>query len=237
MSLQPVELTVSGKRAPDPGSARLVATLTVAAMLAGLVLSMVYQGTLPIIEANKKQALEAAVFEVVPGATRLERLVWQDEALTVGGGEAAVGGSVAFAAYDENDKLAGFALPGAGAGFQDTIELLFGVDPAVLQVTGMYILQSRETPGLGDKIFKDEAFVANFRDLQIEPEIRLVKDDPGQANEVDAITGATISSRAVVRIINETLSAWRPRLTGAALTGAALPAVPSAATTGERGDG
>ncbi len=227
---QPVELTVSGKPGPEPGSLRLVGTLTAAAMLAGLVLSMVYQWTLPIIEDNKQRALEAAVFEVVPGATRLVRLVWRDGVLAPPGGDAE-GLPVAFAAYDERDVLAGYAVPGSGAGFQDTIELLFGVDPAVQQVTGMYILQSRETPGLGDKIYKDAGFVANFTDLQIDPGIRLVKDGRTQPHEVDAITGATISSRAVVRIINETLADWRPRLT-AGVRASASSGVPE-----ESGDG
>jgi len=75
------------------------------------------------------------------------------------------------------------------------------------------ILESRETPGLGDKIYKDADFVANFRSLSVEPEILAVKKGTkSAANEVDAITGATISSKAVVRIINEGNAKWLPRL-------------------------
>ena len=77
----------------------------------------------------------------------------------------------------------------------------------------MEVLESKETPGLGDKIYKDAEFVANFRQLSIEPEIVTVKKGKkSAANEVDAITGATISSKAIVRIINETNDIWLSRL-------------------------
>ena len=80
----------------------------------------------------------------------------------------------------------------------------------------MEILESRETPGLGDKIYKDAAFVANFDDLSIEPEIVTVKRGTKSApNQVDAITGATISAKAVVRIINQGNRLWLERLPGA----------------------
>ena len=77
----------------------------------------------------------------------------------------------------------------------------------------MEILDSRETPGLGDKIYKDAVFVANFSNLVADPEIVTVKKGTRSApNEVDAITGATISSKAVVRIINEGQARWRDKL-------------------------
>ena len=91
--------------------------------------------------------------------------------------------------------------------------MLYGYAPAEKLVRGMEILESRETPGLGDKIYKDADFVSNFSALLIEPEIVAVKKNTKtQPNEIDAITGATISSKAVVRIINETHVAWAERL-------------------------
>jgi electron transport complex protein RnfG len=77
----------------------------------------------------------------------------------------------------------------------------------------MEVLESRETPGLGDKIYKDLEFVAGFSALSIEPEIVAVKKGTkSQPNEIDAITGATISAKAIVRIINETHAAWSGQL-------------------------
>jgi electron transport complex protein RnfG len=77
----------------------------------------------------------------------------------------------------------------------------------------MEVLESRETPGLGDKIYKDADFVASFTDLAIDPVIEVVKKGRGGGNnQVDAITGATISSRAVVRIINQANQDWLDNL-------------------------
>jgi electron transport complex protein RnfG len=77
----------------------------------------------------------------------------------------------------------------------------------------MEVLESRETPGLGDKIYKDAVFVAGFSALSVEPEIFAVKKGTKSLpNEIDAITGATISSKAVVRIINEAHAQWSAQL-------------------------
>ncbi|EGV52918.1 FMN-binding protein [endosymbiont of Riftia pachyptila] len=104
-------------------------------------------------------------------------------------------------------------MAGEGPGFQDTIKLLYGYLPEQRKIVGMEILDSRETPGLGDKIFKDKDFVANFDGLAVDPQIKAVKKGSKSAPyEIDAITGATISSKAVVRIINGAHAKWDKRL-------------------------
>jgi len=60
----------------------------------------------------------------------------------------------------------GFALVAAEPGFQDTVKLIFGYDPGTKQLIGMTVLESKETPGLGDKIEKDAAFVGQFREAR-----------------------------------------------------------------------
>ena len=72
----------------------------------------------------------------------------------------------------ESGALVGFAIPAEGAGFQDTIKLIYGFDAASHRVVGMGVLESRETPGLGDKIAKDADFLASFRDLRRGPRDR-----------------------------------------------------------------
>ncbi|MBD3649455.1 MAG: FMN-binding protein [Pseudomonadales bacterium] len=89
--------------------------------------------------------------------------------------------------------------------------MLYGYKPDEKNVVGMQVLESRETPGLGDKIYKDENFVNEFSSLSIEPEIELIKGHGPEANQVDSITGATISSRAIVNIINQSNEQWLPR--------------------------
>jgi len=206
-----VELTISAGR-KEPSSFRLIATLVVAALCSGLLLSGAYQVTKPRIDDNKRKALRAGVFKVVPGATQIQKLALRDGRLVPVADDEVVTDPVVHAAYDESGAFLGWAVTGAAPGFQDTIRVLFGFDPAERKVTGMDILESRETPGLGDKIFKDADFVANFSALAIDPEIVVVKDGADADNEVDAITGATISSKAVVKIINQALAEWQDAL-------------------------
>jgi electron transport complex protein RnfG len=212
-----VDLTISAKdeRRPEPSSARLVFTLALAALLSGLALSLVHEATAPVIAANQRAFLEEAAYEVAPGAETLQRFFLVDGEFIPA--EQAPTDTTAerreiYAAYDGNDEFLGWAIRHQGNGFQDVIGLLFGYDPARDVVTGMAVLVSRETPGLGDKIYKDADFVANFDELATQPRIVLVKDAASKPNEVHAITGATISSRAVVNIINSALEEWRPLL-------------------------
>jgi electron transport complex protein RnfG len=200
------------KQPAAPSSLRLVLTLAIAGLVSGVAIIGIYETTLPTITANKARELREAVFKVLPGVSRMQALVYRDGRI-LAVPEPQKGEPVVYGGYDEQGDFVGYAMPGAGPGFQDTIALLYGYLPREKQVVGMEILESRETPGLGDKIYKDAAFVAEFSALAIEPEIVTMKKGTGsQPNHVDAITGATISSKAVVRIINETHAAWVEQL-------------------------
>ncbi len=193
-------------------SMRLVATLAIAGLLSGVAIIGIYESTLPTITANKARELREAVFKVLPGVRRMQALVYRDGEL-VAVPEPAKDEPVVYGGYDDSNDFVGYAMPGAGPGFQDTIALLYGYRPGDGMVVGMEVLESRETPGLGDKIYKDAGFVDEFSALAIEPRIVAVKKGTKtSANQVDAITGATISSKAVVRIINETHAAWAEQL-------------------------
>ncbi len=182
--------------------------------MSGLIIVTAFEATLPTITAYKARMLQEAVFKVLPGTVSLQRLAYRDGSLVPIEREAK-GEEMVLGGYDGEGRLIGYAIPGAGPGFQDIIRLLFGYRPEVRQVVGMEILESRETPGLGDKIYKDAAFVANFQSLSIDPEIVTVKKGTRSAqNEIDAITGATISSKAVARIINEAARALAAEAAG-----------------------
>ncbi len=200
------------KQASAPSSLRLVLTLAIAGLVSGVAIIGIYESTLPTITANKARELREAVFKVLPGVSRMQALVYRDGRI-VAVPEPQKDESVVYGGYNDSGDFVGYAMPGAGPGFQDTIALLYGYLPGKKQVVGMEILESRETPGLGDKIYKDDDFVAEFSALSIEPEIVAVKKGTStQPNHVDAITGATISAKAVVRIINETHVAWAEQL-------------------------
>lgn len=203
----------------EPASSKLIATLSFAGLLSGLIIVLAYETTLPTITAYKAKVMQEAVFKVLPGVSNMRRLVYRDGVLSASE-QVQKDDQAIFGGYDQAGKLVGYAIPGAGPGFQDTIRLLYGYLPAKRQVSGMEILESRETPGLGDKIYKDLSFVSSFESLSIDPEIRALKKGKRTLpNEIDAITGATISSKAVVRIINEANLLWLPRLEQAQLPG------------------
>ncbi|MBK7405709.1 MAG: FMN-binding protein [Phycisphaerales bacterium] len=209
MSTQ-VELTVGG---PKPtSSARLVATLSIAGMLSGFLLAASYQVTKPIIDANQARELRESVYKVVPGSTSVQRLVYREGALLPIDETEKTGEPVVFAAYDAAGRFCGYGVVNEGAGFADQVRLIYGFDPASKKILGMKVLASKETPGLGDKITKDAKFIANFDSLSIATPVVVVKGGRNADNQVDAITGATISSKAVVRIVNEANTFWSGKL-------------------------
>jgi electron transport complex protein RnfG len=193
-------------------SLRLVLTLAIAGLISGIAIIAIYESTLPTITANKARELREAVFKVLPGVSQMQQLAYRGGEL-VAAAELEKDEQAVYGGYDPKGDFIGYAIPAAGPGFQDTIGLLYGFTPKDKLVRGMEVLESRETPGLGDKIYKDAEFVGSFSALSIEPEIVAVKKGTKvKPNEIDTITGATISSKAVVRIINETHSEWSVRL-------------------------
>jgi electron transport complex protein RnfG len=182
-------------------------TLGVAGALAGLLLVLVNQWTEPRIEAHRAAVLQAAIHEVLGGPDRYETWFVVDGGLTAqlpAGGDSASFEQV-YVGYDAAGAPLGLAIPGGKPGFQDVIRLIFGFDPGTGAVLGMKVLESKETPGLGDKIEKDSTFVGAFVGA-LAPILGLkAGSGTGDPHEIDMITGATISSRTVIAIINERL--------------------------------
>ncbi|UHD16284.1 FMN-binding protein [Thiocapsa bogorovii] len=198
----------------------MLRTLAGIAILSGLLVVLVYQATKPIIAENERILTEQAVFEVLPGAVSKVDFVLTDQGLAPAG-EGAVGVTV-FAGFGADGRLRGIAFPGAARGYQDVIQFLFGYDPACECIIGSKVLRSTETPGLGDKIDSDPAFLENFvsLDASLNPEgtglanpIVLVahgtKTDPWQ---IDGISGATISGKAMARAANDAAERFVPNI-------------------------
>ena len=192
-------------------ASRIILTLAIAGLISGLAIVGIYEATFETIAENRARELRNAVFTVLPGIDNMREMVYREGRLVAG--ESAAEESSVYAGYDSNGEFKGYAIPARGPGFQDTIVLLYGYRIDTARVVGMQVLESRETPGLGDKIYKDPDFVAEFNSLSVQPGIVLVKGGSSAENEVDAITGATISARAVVRIINQANEYWLDKLT------------------------
>lgn len=207
--------------APDVSSFKMIRTLGGVALISGFLIVLAYQATLPRITENKRRALERAVFEVIPGTESFTSYRIEEEA----GGftllEDATGSEPkAYVGYDDSGVFLGIALEASAQGYQDVVRILYGYSPEKESVIGMTVLESKETPGLGDKIAKLPEFLANFEAL----DVRLNEDKTGLAHavevvkhgkkteawQIDGITGATISSKAVGKMINESAEARLP---------------------------
>ncbi len=192
---------------------RLVATLAVAGALAGLLIVLVNQHTKPIIDKYKAEQLKIAVYEVLPGVERYSTyyLVNDRLSLNIPEGNKDSDYRRIYVGYDILDEVSGIAISRGESGFQDVVQIIFGFNPTTGKLSGMKVLDSKETPGLGDKIFKDMAFVKQFFAGPETPLIGVkIGAGKGKPNEIDTITGATISSKVVIDIINHALEEWRP---------------------------
>ncbi len=202
----------------------MIKTLGLVSAICGLIIVGSYQITLPAVKANKRLALERAVFKVVPAAKSVAEFF----ALPNGTVEPAKPGDTPpgvvkfYGAYDEAGKLAGIAAEASSKGYADEVRIMFGYQADCQCITGIGVVSMKETPGIGDRILTDKDFLANFKAL----DVKLAADMKSLANEVktvkhgtktnpwqiDAIAGATVTSRAVGRGINEAAQTLLPRL-------------------------
>ncbi|MCK4993682.1 MAG: RnfABCDGE type electron transport complex subunit G [Candidatus Omnitrophica bacterium] len=163
---------------------RLSSALLIVALCCALTLALIYYNTAPRIEEQKKMLLERSLNSVL-SADRYEKYE---------------NGMVYFEAYDKEGIVVGWCLSLSEKGYGGDINLLVGLD-SNKKITGVKVLGHKETPGLGSQINevkygqKDAAFLSQFNGKILE-DIELVK---GETKEnIQAITGATVSSRAVV---------------------------------------
>lgn len=205
--------------APKKGLGMIV-TLVAVAAISGILIVVVFQLTLPTITEKKAAALREAVFEVIPSAVRVVAFEVDGDALApVPDGESR--GPRVYAGYGGSGELMGVAIEAQGKGYQDTIKVIYGYSPQRQSIVGMRVLESKETPGLGDKIGKDPAFLKIFTDLDVQfddsgkprHEITIVKSGKRtQRWQIDAITGATISSKAIGAILSKSVKRHIPRV-------------------------
>jgi len=208
------------RQQPKVASSQLIRALGGIAMLSGFLVALVFQLTKPVIAENKRLAIEQAVLQVVPNATGYQQFTLGEQGITMENNQQE--GVPVYAAYSASGELSGIVLEGSAAGYAGKITLLYGYDPVCQCIRGIKVLKMVETPGLGDKIVTDQKFVANFDAL----DARLASDQMQLANpivtvkagtkqlawEIDAITGATISSKAVGKALNGSAQALLPKL-------------------------
>ena len=210
-------------QAPATPTGAMIRTLGLVSAICGLIIVGAYQGTYDAVAANKRIAMERAVFKVVPAAKSIEEYyALEAGGIAKAGAETPTGAVKFFAGYDDAGRLVGVAAEGGAKGYADVVRIMFGYAPACQCVRNIGVVSMRETPGIGDKILVDKDFQENFRELDaklntemkaLTNEIKAVKHGTKTGKwQVDAIAGATITSRAVGKAINDTAQALLPRL-------------------------
>jgi electron transport complex protein RnfG len=171
----------------------MILTLSIVALISGTALALIYSGLLPRIQHNQQVALERS----------LSALFQQGESPQFS--ELDTEGPTIYRAT-AGDELIGYAVRVVTTGYGGDIRLLVGLGPDMQRITGMEVVEHVETPGLGAKI-DGSPFKEQFEGLEPQNDISFVKGGPAQKeeNEIQAISGATISTKAVVKGINSTL--------------------------------
>ncbi len=119
----------------DASATRMMVSLGLAGALSGLILVGSYQVTAPRIERNRKEALEAAVYRVLPGAVSRSPVVLRDgAAVPVEEADVQPGEVPAWAGRDADGRVLGYAIASEGTGFQDVALYIFPLPNGVIGI-------------------------------------------------------------------------------------------------------
>ena len=171
--------------------ANMVIVLTIITVIAASCLGAMNNLTAKPIAASKKAKQEAAIKAVLPEFTSLEEDNVNDQKI--------------FRAYNANSELVGIAIETAELGFGGNITTIVGID-ANGAIVDYSLLQHAETPGLGSKLVDWFKMKSDIRGADANKMPLNVSKDGG---EYDAITAATISSRAFLNSINKAYETYQ----------------------------
>lgn len=126
------------------------------------------------------------------------------------GEEFEIDGRIIYRAMSGDSQI-GWVIPAVGAGFADKIEILIGIDKDAQKLTGLYVLDQKETPGLGNKII-DEDWRNQYIGMSTNDHLEVIKAGKPSEKQIMTVTGATISSVAVTDIVNKTVAELKDKL-------------------------
>lgn len=172
-----------------------------------LVLALAFGGALAGVEAglsgriseNKKNETYGQIPSLLQGAAANQTV------------ELDIEGEKVYAVFGESGQQIGWMIRVSGMGFADRIEALVGLDASAETITGVYVLDQKETPGLGSKI-ASPSWIDQFAGKPADGDLTVVKGKAAAAHDIQAISGATISSDALTKIINQGVRTFRSRL-------------------------
>lgn len=156
---------------------KVAVNLFVACLISGCIIAVVFYITDPIAQAKTAEMKQQSMQSLVQGADQFKPVPDKTD----------------WFAAEKGGKVIGYVVPSSIKGYGGQIRMLVGVtaDGKVIDFT---ILEANETPGLGDNASKP-AFRDQLKDKSADKLV--VVKDPSKKENVQAMTGATISSRAV----------------------------------------
>lgn len=186
----------------EGGIIQLVIVLGLITLVCALLLGVANGVTEPLIQANQEKTRNAAMEEIIPGAhfTDMEVTLAAEDVAAAGvqlpaGRSAAAISGVYKADVDGAD--AGYCLEVQPKGFGGALTMIVGVN-ADGTIAGAKVTGHAETPGLGAKSQTDDAWIAQYAGQPADGQLQVTKD----GGTINAITGATITSRAVTDGVN-----------------------------------
>jgi electron transport complex protein RnfG len=196
---------------PQPPGWRMIRLLGAVSLICGLLIVGTNLATSARIRSNQETIMRNSVSELLPGAQK--QIIYgvepSGELKILPGLE--VGGQRLFAGYDGSGKLLGIVIESSARGYADVIQAMYSYSPEKQAIIGFKIVDMRETPGLGDRTRSDPDFLSNFQDLDVTHPVKVVKHGSKKNPwEIDAISGATISSRAVGKLIGTSVETVIP---------------------------
>ncbi|HUO77566.1 MAG TPA: RnfABCDGE type electron transport complex subunit G [Thermodesulfovibrionales bacterium] len=161
---------------------KIALNLVVIYVIGGLILAAVYAKTSPIMYRNAEEQKKQALKQLIPDADKIEKL-----------GDWSIHDKHAeYFIARKGDETIGYIVQSYGKGYSSYINTLIAVDKD-FKVQKINILSHAETPGLGDEIEAD-SFKGQFKNKDLD-HLKVLKTDTTEY--IQAISGATISSRAV----------------------------------------
>ena len=169
----------------------------------GLLIAVTSAGLSPRIRQNEINKRNRLVSALLPEA---KDFILMDEQLEIQSLRGKKENVEIYKAVSDANECVGWSFETVGSGFADKIKLVVALDKNVEKIAGFDVLSSNETPGFGDQI-KYDFFRDQFKGAPA-GELKLVII--GQRDEIDseivAISGATISSEAVIEIVSNSVT-------------------------------
>lgn len=167
-------------------------TLLIITAIAGALLGYINDITAKPIAEQERKTTEAAMTKILPQASSFKEI----ENITPPDG--GIGVVAASEGYDGSNNLVGYAVTSSSKGYGGEVKVMVGISiEGVIQ--GIDIVSHSETPGLGANA-KNASFSDQYKDKS--GKLEVVKGAATNANEIQAITSATITSKAVTDSVN-----------------------------------